>query len=121
MYAAGGKTNCKLVADVRLSRWRKLVYNSCLNPICAITGLDTGRIRLAGDCVAELVKPAMREIEAAAAAAGYPLPDTIAEEMAEVDPLDYYLEPSMLVDVQKVRLTAHYPLNLLSRNQSLLP
>ena len=102
IYNTGGKTDCKLVTDVGLSRWRKLIYNACLNPICAITRLDTGRIRLADDCVTTLVKPAMEEIKAAALAAGYSLPNGIAEEMVEVDPLDMYLQPSMLVDLKKV-------------------
>lgn len=59
IYSAGGKTVCSYNADVGWTRWRKLVYNACLNPICAITGLDTGRIRLADGAVEGLVRPAM--------------------------------------------------------------
>lgn len=33
MYAAGGKTQCLACEDVALARWRKLVFNACLNPI----------------------------------------------------------------------------------------
>ncbi|KAF2711401.1 2-dehydropantoate 2-reductase [Pleomassaria siparia CBS 279.74] len=101
IYGAGGKTDCKYSPDVSHDRWRKLVYNACLNPICAITGLDTGRIRLADGAVEGLVKPAMREIVVAAKAVGVELAKDVMETMIEVDPLDLYLSPSMLADVRK--------------------
>ncbi|KAI6880954.1 2-dehydropantoate 2-reductase family protein [Hortaea werneckii] len=101
VYGAGGKTQCEFNADVRWTRWRKLVYNACLNPICAITDLDTGRIRLSDGAVEGLVRPAMKEIIAAAKAAGHDLPPTIADDMINMDPLDLYLPPSMLQDLRK--------------------
>lgn len=101
IYSAGGKTQCSYSPDVGWTRWRKLVYNACLNPICAITGLDTGRIRLADGAVEGLVRPAMNEICAAAKASGYELPETVADDMIEMDPLNMYLPPSMLSDVRK--------------------
>lgn len=102
IYGAGGKTDCKHSPNVLHDRWRKLVYNACLNPICAITGLDTGRIRLADDAVQGLVRPAMMEIVAAAKAIGVDLGDDVVDYMIEVDPLELYLSPSMLADVRKV-------------------
>jgi len=101
LYGAGGETECSYNADVGWTRWRKLVYNACLNPICAITGLDTGRIRLADDAIEGLVRPAMNEIIAATKTSGYELPETVAEDMISMDPLDMYLPPSMLSDVRK--------------------
>jgi 2-dehydropantoate 2-reductase len=101
-YSAGGKTECEFTDNVGFSRWRKLIYNACLNPICAITDLDTGRIRLADGAVELLVRPAMEEIRAAAKAAGHDLPEDICDTMIEVDPLTLYLPPSMLADVRKV-------------------
>jgi ketopantoate reductase len=103
IYGAGQKTDVKYSENVAHDRWRKLVYNACLNPICAITGLDTGRIRLADGAVEGLVKPAMREIVEAAKANGVELADDVVESMIEVDPLELYLSPSMLADVRKVR------------------
>ncbi|KAK3116947.1 hypothetical protein LTR53_002170 [Teratosphaeriaceae sp. CCFEE 6253] len=100
-YSAGGKTQCSLDENVGWTRWRKLVYNSCLNSICAITGLDTGRIRLADDAISGLVRPAMLEIVAAAKASGYELPATVVDDMIEMDPLEMYLPPSMLSDTRK--------------------
>ncbi|KAH7410013.1 2-dehydropantoate 2-reductase-like protein [Phaeosphaeria sp. MPI-PUGE-AT-0046c] len=102
IYSAAGKTQCTLSPNVLHDRWRKLVYNACLNPICAITGLDTGRIRLADGAVEGLVKPAMREIVAAAkAAAGVELGDEVVQGMIEMDPLESYLKPSMQQDLDK--------------------
>ncbi|KAJ5894570.1 hypothetical protein N7495_006261, partial [Penicillium taxi] len=103
-YSAGGKTDCSFAPNVAFHRWQKLVYNACLNPICAITGLDTGRIRLADDIVATLLRPAMEEVVAAAKATGVTLPDGIIDRMITIDPLTLYLQPSMLQDVQKGNL-----------------
>lgn len=107
IYSAGGKTDCSYSPEVGWTRWRKLVYNACLNPICAITGLDTGRIRLADGAADNLVLPAMREIIAAANALGHRLPESVAEDMINVDPLDLYLPPSMLSDVRKGNFIEH--------------
>lgn len=104
VYSAAGKTDCTYSSDVGWTRWRKLIYNACLNPVCAITNLDTGRIRLADDAVLNLVKPAMEEIRAAAKAAGHELPEDIADKMINVDPLTMYLPPSMQGDMRKVSL-----------------
>ncbi|KAK0903003.1 hypothetical protein LTR57_019406 [Friedmanniomyces endolithicus] len=91
----------KAAAEDFVQRYSAGVYNSCLNSICAITDLDTGRIRLADDAVAQLVRPAMLEIVAAAKAAGHELPATVVDDMIEMDPLDMYLPPSMLSDTRK--------------------
>lgn len=104
IYGAGGKTECDFTDNVGYSRWRKLVYNACLNSICAITGLDTGRIRLADCGIDYLVRPAMEEIRAAAKAAGHDLPAEVADTMINMDPLTMYLPPSMLNDLRKVSL-----------------
>ena len=102
IYSAGGKTNCQFEVDVSFGRWRKLVYNACLNSICALTGLDTGRIRLADGAIEGLVRPAMEEIRAAAKAVGVDLPPNICDFMINIDPITMYLPPSMLGDIRKV-------------------
>ncbi|KAG9666805.1 2-dehydropantoate 2-reductase family protein, partial [Aureobasidium melanogenum] len=105
IYSAGGKTDCELQLDVNFARWRKLVYNACLNSICALTGLDTGRIRLADGAIDGLVKPAMEEIRAAAKAVGVDLPPDVCDFMINIDPLTMYLPPSMLGDIRKGNFT----------------
>ncbi len=105
IYSAAGKTDCRYIStdEVPFYRWQKLVYNACMNTICAITGLDTGRIQLAGDVVESLVRPAMNEIVAAAAAVGVRLPGDIVDTMISIDPVTAYLRPSMLEDAGRVR------------------
>ncbi|KAL4872374.1 hypothetical protein BDV12DRAFT_183058 [Aspergillus spectabilis] len=105
IYSAARKTVCIYTEDVPFQRWKKLVYNACLNTVCAVTGLDTGRIRLAGDVAETLVKPAMREIVTAGKACGIELPEGIVESMVGIDPLTIYLRPSMLEDVERGNLT----------------
>jgi ketopantoate reductase len=104
IYSKGGKTNCHYSPNVLHDRWKKLVFNACLNPICAITGLDDGRLRLADGALDGLVRPAMREIVAAAkAVCGVELPEDVVEATVNADPLESYLKPSMQQDLEKVR------------------
>lgn len=103
MYNAAGKADCKFVPDVPYSRWRKLVYNACLNSTCAVTGLDTGRLRIAKTPIVNLVRPAMEEIRLAANASGVALPEDVADTMMSIlEPVGDHFAPSMLVDVRKV-------------------
>jgi ketopantoate reductase len=102
IYGKTGKTDVTWCEDVKWTRWRKLVFNATLNPICAITGLDDARIRLANGVADGLVRPAMREVMEIAGKLGYVLPADIGEVMINADPMDLYLKPSMQVDAEKV-------------------
>lgn len=102
VYSASGKTNCKNVPDVGLDRWTKLVYNASLNPICTLTGLDTGSLQLHDHSMRTLVRPAMDEIIAVAAAAGYTLPGDVIERTLAGNPIEQKIAPSMLMDLRKV-------------------
>jgi len=102
IYSAAGKTQIHFQEDVAWGRWRKLIFNAALNPICAITGLDDARIRLAPGAVEGLVKPAMQEIFDTAKALGHVLPEDIMDTMLNMDPMDLYLKPSMQCDIEKV-------------------
>lgn len=103
IYSKGGKTNCVYSPNVLHDRWKKLVFNAALNPICAITGLDDGRLRLADGALDGLVRPAMREIVAAAkAVSGVELAEDVVEATINMDPLESYLKPSMQQDLEKV-------------------
>jgi len=107
-YGAGGKTDCMYVADANRSRWEKLVYNATLNPICAIMRTDTSSLRLS-DSIEGLVRPAMKEIRAAAKAKGYDLPQSVVQKMIDIDPIDLFFKPSMCVDAFNVRQTMRSP------------
>lgn len=98
LYSASG-VDCKYHPRLMLARWRKLVYNSCINTVCALTQVDSGRAYLCGMDKA-LTLPAMGEIMAIAAAAGYELPADLPQAMIDSDAGVYY-EPSMMIDVQK--------------------
>ncbi|RMX77586.1 hypothetical protein D0869_09770, partial [Hortaea werneckii] len=103
LYAASGKASCQFAPDVQHDRWRKLVYNATINPLCAITGLDTGSLRRAGLFVSKLLEDGMAEIIAVAAAAGYIFPKALSQDLLDLDPMEYRFEPSMLQDFKKVR------------------
>lgn len=102
MYMSSGKADAEFQPNVAFSRWRKLLYNACLNPICAVTDLDTGRIQLVDAALQYLVRPAMEEIRAAAKAHGVDLPADLVDFMITMDPITMYNPPSMQVDVRKV-------------------
>lgn len=120
IYSKAGKTNCQYSPNVLHDRWKKLVFNAALNPICAITGLDDGRIRLADGALDGLVRPAMREIVAAAkAVSGVELTDDVVEATINVDPLESYLKPSMQQDLEKVRFYALVRLTKVSTTNKL--
>ncbi|ODQ66008.1 ketopantoate reductase [Nadsonia fulvescens var. elongata DSM 6958] len=83
--------------NITFYRWRKLVYNATINPICALTLLDTGRCHLSG-LSKNLTFPAMQEVIAIAAAHNHIFPDDIADSMLSSDDGLYY-RPSMMLDV----------------------
>lgn len=101
-YAAGGRCTAWYDTDVAFSRWRKLLFNAVINPTCAVTGFDSGDMQLCPGLVEELVRPAMREIVAAAAAYGHKLTVDMMEAMITSDPIESHIPPSMLTDVRKV-------------------
>jgi len=107
IYGAAGKTNVKFCENVPYARWRKLIFNAVLNPLCAILGMDDSRIRLSGSVVEGLVRPAMKEVLETARRLGHDLDEGIMDEMIHCDPLDLYLKPSMQVDWEKVSLRAN--------------
>ncbi|KAF9893678.1 hypothetical protein FE257_009846 [Aspergillus nanangensis] len=107
IYGAGGKCAPEYQPNVGWIRWRKLLYNACLNPSCAITDLDTGRIQLADGVVDGLVRPAMEEIRAGAKACGHDLPQDLVDFMITMDPVTMYNPPSMQVDIRKGRYSEY--------------
>ena len=98
-YYHNDKNECKYDADVSFTRWRKLVYNVTLNPICALTDVDVGRVELFGGNDA-LVKTAMKELYAVAASDNVILPPEVMDFMLHSDDGVYYA-PSMLVHIRK--------------------
>lgn len=104
IYNAGGKTTCLYKPDVNFDRWSKLVYNASFNPICALTGLNTGELQRMGRAMDKLVLPAMEEVLAVARTAGQTLPTDIVEKTIQSNPISHNIVPSMQIDLQKVSL-----------------
>lgn len=93
------KNTCTYFNDDKWYRYRKLVYNATMNTICALTGVDTGRLEASGG-YDSLAVPAMKEIIAIARADGIFLPSDVINTVCHSDEGDYF-EPSMRVDVKK--------------------
>ncbi|GFF25146.1 uncharacterized protein YDL144C [Aspergillus udagawae] len=107
IYGAGGKTNVRHEPNWERDRWSKLVYNATLNPICALTGVNTGDLQIAGSALDRLVIPAMQEVVKVSQAVGIELPDDIIEKTIRKNPKERKIAPSMQKDMQKGNLLEH--------------
>ncbi|KAL2823570.1 6-phosphogluconate dehydrogenase [Aspergillus cavernicola] len=101
LYNASGKATGQYSEDVQFMRWRKLVYNGSYNSLCAITGMDTSKLRLTGSAVTELLLPVMLEVKSIARAAGYQLAADQEDASLAGDAIDAYFRPSMQQDIEK--------------------
>lgn len=101
LYNASGKATGQYSAEVQFMRWRKLVYNASYNSLCAITGMDTSKLRLTHTAVTELLLPVMLEVKSVARAAGYQLAPDQEDISLNGDPLKGYFRPSMQQDIEK--------------------
>lgn len=103
IYNASGKVEAQygVSDDVAMMRWRKLIYNSSFNSICAITGMDVSRLRLSKFPIDGLVMPIMMEIKQIARAKGIKLLPNQEEILLESDDLTGYFRPSMQQDIEK--------------------
>jgi 2-dehydropantoate 2-reductase len=99
------KNKARYDEDVKFTRWRKLVYNSCINTTCALAGLDSGRVDVFGGADT-ILRPAMREVLEIAKSEGVNLPETIIDFMCRGEDGIYY-PPSMLVDVRNGNYIEH--------------
>lgn len=93
------KNHIEYDSDVKYTRWRKLVYNATFNPLCTLTGTDSGRLEMFG-AVDTVVKDGMKEVIKVAKSDGVDIPEETMEFMIRSDDGTYY-EPSMYVDYQK--------------------
>lgn len=84
------------------SRWDKLVNNSVLNQITAITGLDVNRCQING-ANASLFGPAMDEVYAIAASEGVAIDPATKNKFLHVADGSFFAS-SMLVDLKKSQL-----------------
>lgn len=90
------------VDDIRQELWRKLVINNGVNPLSALTRLDT-RSLSHHPRFGPMVRQLMGEAARAAAADGVSLSDADAQEMFELIRNFDAIKTSMLVDLEKGR------------------
>lgn len=102
IYNACGVVDCQYDEDVNFTRWRKLLYNSSFNSVGTILRMDTPRMRMFQHVTDNLIKPAMKEIQAIADKKGIKLEDEVIEMLIRVDPIDTEFKPSMCQDIEKV-------------------
>jgi 2-dehydropantoate 2-reductase len=101
LRAAGMKTN--VVENLVEARWSKLVWNIPFNGLAiAEGGVTTDRI-CADPRLAREARSLMREVQSAAAAFGFGIPDAFVEKQFEVTPPMGAYQPSSLVDFLAVR------------------
>ncbi|EFX02052.1 2-dehydropantoate 2-reductase family [Grosmannia clavigera kw1407] len=98
-----GAARCDVVDDMQWYRWRKLVWNASFNTVCALLDLDSGTVQDAAGSLDSLIRPAMREVVAVAAAAGFTLPDDVIEAAIASMPKAVRCRPSMQVDAVRGR------------------
>lgn len=91
-----------LTPDIRVELWRKLMLNNSLNPLSAITSLDT-RAMCAHHYYGPVVRAIMRETLRAGQADGVALKDSDVDEMFELISNFNAIKTSMLVDREKDR------------------
>lgn len=101
LYGAAGRVEVLYEADVRFTRWKKLLYNASYNTVCTVLRMDTTRMRVSRHIVDDLIRPIMLEIVSAAKACGTNLPPDLVETLIRHDPTDVVNKPSMLQDVEK--------------------
>ncbi|MEO8044162.1 MAG: 2-dehydropantoate 2-reductase [Spartobacteria bacterium] len=90
---------CRVVADLALERWRKLVWNIPFNGLAVTAEVDTSVI-LADDALRRRALELMDETIAIANAIGHHLPTAVAlEQMKNTEKMGNY-QPSTLVDYQ---------------------
>jgi 2-dehydropantoate 2-reductase len=94
--------DCEAEKDLRLQRWKKLIWNVGFNPISAITGLDTGKI-MSSEKLCKTVKSAMLEVQTVAASEGFIIGDNFILEMINLTRSMSPYKTSMLLDKEAGR------------------
>lgn len=93
---------CRVVADLALERWRKLVWNIPFNGLAVTAGVDTATI-LTDDRLRQHALALMDETIAIANATGHHLPTAVAlEQMKNTGKMGDY-QPSTLIDYKAGR------------------
>jgi len=89
--------------DIQVERWRKIVANGAINPVCALSRCRDGQLKRVAPLASDLLKNVMLEIVAVADAAGYGKvvsAETVETQLARSLSRPYPgVQPSMMADV----------------------
>lgn len=77
----GGGIGCKVTDNVVGARWQKAVWNATFNPISITGGMLDTAIMLGTPESTAFIHRAMEEVCSVAAAAGYPIPPKVIEQL----------------------------------------
>ncbi len=91
-----------VTSKIEVELWRKLMINVAMNPLSALTGLDT-RTLSHDSAFAGAVVQMMREVKEVGVASGVPLLDKDVKDMVELIRGFEAIKTSMLVDREKGR------------------
>lgn len=100
-FSAAG-VRIRVVENLLEARWRKLVWNVPFNGLSVAHNLTTDRI-CADPLLAGEVKALMHEVQAAAAAFGFSIPEKFLQQQFDVTPPMGPYQPSSLVDFRAHR------------------
>lgn len=98
----GAGVRIRVIENLLEARWRKLIWNVPFNGLAVAHNLTTDRI-CADPALAREVKALMHEVQAAAAAFGFAIPEKFLEQQFEVTPPMGPYQPSSLVDYRAGR------------------
>jgi 2-dehydropantoate 2-reductase len=97
------RLGCNLTENVVSARWQKAVWNTAFNPVSILGGAMDTEMMLRTPENQELIRTAMNEVCAAAAAAGHPMhPKLVDRMLADTRALPGY-KTSMAVDYENGR------------------
>jgi 2-dehydropantoate 2-reductase len=101
LFAAAGVT-CTAVENLLEARWRKLVWNIPFNGLAVLHNRTTDQL-CADEVFATEVRALMGEVQRAAVAFGFVIPDVFLEQQFDVTPPMGAYQPSSLVDFRAGR------------------
>jgi 2-dehydropantoate 2-reductase len=98
----GAGVRCVVVEKLAEARWRKLIWNIPFNGLAVAHNRTTDEL-CADPAFADEVRALMREVQQAAAASGFVIPDEFLRQQFEVTPPMGPYQPSSLVDLRAGR------------------
>jgi 2-dehydropantoate 2-reductase len=95
--------DCHCVGEIRMVRWKKLLWNIPFNTLSVITGGEDTRTMIGSADLLPLIKTLMSEVRAAACAEGYSLSESESEKMILNTQNMVPYKTSMLLDFEARR------------------